>query len=78
MQQHLIQDTVDNANTETLERETIAEQTARLKGFAQGRLIRATRFGERDRKCGRPENCPDEFRLQETREAYRDAYKRKG
>jgi len=88
-----------------MERETLAEQTARLtgfneaivgltayvadnimphvalkynEGFAQGRLIRAARFGERDRKCGKPENCPDEFRLQETRAAYRAAYAQKG
>jgi len=30
------------------------------------------------RKCGKPENCPDEFRLQETRAAYRAAYAQKG
>jgi len=48
------------------------------EGFAQGRLIRAARFGERDRKLGRPASCPDEFTTNETRDAYRNAYSEKG
>ena len=43
-------------------------------GFNRGRIIRARRFGARRRRSGRPADCPDEFRTQETREAYALGY----
>ena len=44
------------------------------EGYRKGRSLRAMGRGVEDYKAGRPEKCPDEFRLQEYRQSYHGGY----
>ena len=44
------------------------------EGYRQGRSLRAMGMGNDDYRAGRPEACPEEFQLQEYRQAYHGGY----